>query len=223
MSIKPESEPETGSPTGDSYDILYKMFQYLSELPNVPTAELDLDPDTKYKITFEIYMNKYIYFLMKETTALAPFYYNKSFLLEDLFNLNSIFKTCDTLEEVKNYIIELFSEKKIKLKKGEDEKVIYMEIDAILFCKKRVIKLEMLKENIPDSEKDKTLLQLYTKNKKMLKKLKEIYSILSKDKKNNREYQYLIDNILAMFNNKNLHIPGLEIESINKPLLDENE
>ena len=59
------------------------------EVPNKPTslvAELAIDEDTSFNIYYDIYNDgntDYLYIKMTENTAVAPFYYNRSFTMKN--------------------------------------------------------------------------------------------------------------------------------------------
>ena len=93
----------------------------------------------------------------------------------------------------------LFSENKIRLKNKDDEDIIALELDTILFP----IKIDLYREMVPQAEKDNMLLCLYDIDKKKLAKLKNIYKLIL-SKKDDENSKKLFD----LF--KNYDIPGIE-------------
>lgn len=175
-------------------------------------TQLEFDKDTHFNVFYDIYdtgNNKYLYIIMEENTATAPFFYNKSYDLEELYQNNIIFRACDSIEDVNDRLNSLFAKKKIKIRydntgmETEDDDIIIMEIDATLFATPIKIEFLLYREMVIEKEKDNKLLELYKLNKKNLVKLKEIYSFVN-DNKNNKEFVKLVE-IFGKY-----QIPGLE-------------
>lgn len=217
----------------------YEMYLYFRENNDdkIKKSILKLDEQTSFEIIYDIYKDSRLYLLFKETTAVAPFYYNKSYSLEELYQNNKIFRACETLEEVKDNIISLFKQNKIgisgdinpvkneEIKKGGFEKfiklyklnentikTIKMKINAVLFCSPREVIFNPYQVMIPTVEMEEKLCELYLLTKKKLSNLKVIYSILLGVKDKGKEQKDLIENLIALF--QNYTIPGLEIEKI---------
>ena len=175
------------------------------EIQNQKTAyktKLIINEDTSYDIIYDVYdfdKNKYLYIKIDENTAEAPFFYNRSFQLEELYEINKIFKSCETLEEVKYYIKLLFDNKKIRLKYKENEEILTLEIDAILFISPIKIELDLYREMVPEDGKEEKLISLYKINKNKLNKLKDIYDIIQKNRNG--------DKIMELF--KHYKVPGI--------------
>ena len=174
-----------------------------------PQFKLSIDEDTSFDIFCDVYNGKtqnYLYIKMKEYTAKAPFFYNRSYELKELYENNIIFKTCDSIEEVRDYLKVLFEEKKVRLRYGDEEnqEIIIMEMDAILFADPIKIEFELYREMVPEDKKDDKLIELYEWNKNKLKKLKEILSLINNEKgEDSEELIQLIERC---------QIPGIEIE-----------
>ena len=173
-----------------------------------PINKISINKDTSFDIFFDVYEGdeiKYLYIKMEENTANEPFKYNRSYELKELYENNIIFKACDTMEEVRDYLKQLFKEKKIKIRYDENEKeeIIIMEMDAILFATPIKIEFQLYREMVMDDQKEDKLIELYNLNKSQLRKLKKIYSFLLQNK-DNIECGKLIEEI------KNYDIPGIE-------------
>ena len=159
-------------------------------------AKLDIDEDTSFDISYDVDIfeenKEFIYIKLVENTALAPFYYNKSYEMNELCQINKIFKAID-IEEVKEQLKSLFDNKRIKLRYEGD--MIIMELYVDFFCKQIKIEFELYKEMVPQKEKDKKLLELYFTNKRYKKKIKEL-----KNKILNSNQNEMNQNILNVLN-----------------------
>ena len=176
-----------------------------------PKAKLSINKDTGFNIYYDIYdtgNNKYLYIIMEENTATAPFFYNKSYDMEELYENHRIFKSCSSIEDVSERLDTLFEKKKIKIRYDdkENEEIIIMEIDAMLFATPIKLKFQLYREMVIENEKDSKLLELYNLNKNKLVNLKEIYSFV-KDNKDNKDFEKLV----KLF--EKFEIPGLEDEN----------
>ena len=172
-----------------------------------PKAILPINEDTTFDIFYDIYdadEAKYLYIKMQENTAIAPFFYNRSYELNELYDNHRIFKTCDTIEEVRDYIESLFQKNKIKLRYNEkdNEEIIIMEMDVVLFATPIKLKFELYREMVLGNDKDSKLIELYKINKMKLKELKKIfYLIQGNDKEQIKQLNKLF---------KSFEIPGIE-------------
>ena len=137
-------------------------------------AKLDIDEDTSFDISYDTFIyeenKKYIYIKLEENTAVAPFYYNRSYEINQLHKINNIFKAVD-IEETKEKLKSLLDNKRVKLRYEGD--MIIMELYIDFFCERIKIEFELYKEMVPEKEKDKKLLELYFIQKRNLKILKE--------------------------------------------------
>jgi hypothetical protein len=161
---------------------------------NVFTTQLRIDKETSFDIYYDIYSTEntdYLYIKLVENSAVAPFYYNKSYTLEELQDLHRIFKAVD-LEILKSDLSDLFKEKRVKLYYEENKEKVIMELDPSLFVKRHTIRFELIKEMIPEKEKDDKLLELYDINKKQKNLAQELYALLKPLK--GRIDQKVIDN-----------------------------
>ena len=173
-----------------------------------PKTKLSINEYNCYDIFYDVYESekaKYLYIIMRENTANAPFFYNRSYELKDLYENHRIFKTCETMEEVRDNLDSLFKNNKIKLRFNEkdDDEIMIMEMDVILFAKPYKIVFELYREMVVENEKDDKLIELYKLNKKKLKQLKEIQELFEKNKQN-EDVQALI----KLF--QDFNIPGTE-------------
>ena len=207
----------------DKREIDLKLAPNFEKRINANKAILPIDNDTAYDIYFDICEyeeNKYLYIKMIENTANAPFYYNKSYTIEDLHSLHKIFKA-DNIDEVKIDLKTLFDQKKIKLSFDKNKEIILMELDVINFATNYKINFELYKEMIPFEEKDQRLIDLYNIEKQKLKALKEII-LLFKNLKGNKGEKDFISELKKKIDF--FEIPGLnEINENKKKIEIENE
>ena len=196
-------------------DIDLKMAQEVKEVKH----KLQINEDTKYNIFYDIYKHedeKFLYIKMEENTCSAPFYYNRSYTVNDLHDLNKMFKGFEKFdfEEFLSYFKELFDKGKIKLSFCDpSEERIIMELDVIYFAKRDQIKFELYREMIP-TQKDQKMIELYSLNKNKLIQLKKFKEYLSNYRDATQKEKPKIEEMLKIFDN--FKIPGLEP---NKPLI----
>jgi hypothetical protein len=207
----------------DKREIDLKLAPNFEKRINANKAILPIDNDTAYDIYFDICEyeeNKYLYIKMIENTANAPFYYNKSYTIEDLHSLHKIFKA-DNIDEVKIDLKTLFDQKKIKLSFDKNKEIILMELDVINFATNYKINFELYKEMIPFEEKDQRLIDLYNIEKQKLKVLKEINLLIKnlKGNKGEKDFIFELKKKIDFY-----EIPGLnEINENKKKIEIENE
>ena len=138
-------------------------------------AKLDIDEDTSFDLSYDTFIyeenKKYIYIKLEENTAVAPFYYNRSYEINQLHKINNIFKAVD-IEETKEKLKSLLDNKRVKLRYEGD--MIIMELYVDFFCDRVKIEFELYKEMVPQKEKDKKLIELYFINKRNYKIIKEL-------------------------------------------------
>ena len=187
------------------------------EVPKKETAyfeRLPIDEDTSFDIYYDIYNDgntDYLYIKMTENTAIAPFYYNRSFTIEELQELDDIFRTCD-LNEIKDHIKSLFKENKINLiYDNEDKTIIKMELSVVLFVTKYKVYFKLYKQMIPEEIKDEQLLNLYEIEKNKIKMIKDLASIFNCF--NNQEEKAIEEKFKELI--LELEIPGIEDGQLN--------
>ena len=196
-------------------DLDLKMAQEVKEVKH----KLQINEDTKYNIFYDIYKHedeKFLYIKMEENTCSAPFYYNRSYTVNDLHDLNKMFKGFEKFdfEEFLSYFKELFDKGKIKLSFCDpSEERIIMELDVIYFAKRDQIKFELYREMIP-TQKDQKMIELYSLNKNKLIQLKKFKEYLSNYRDATQKEKPFIEEMLKKIDNSK--IPGLEP---NKPLI----
>ena len=185
-------------------------FQMSKEVPNQETVSkeaLKIDEDTSFDIYYDIYDEKYLYIKLQENTAIAPFYYNVSYDIDELRVLDDIFKAIET-DKVKGHLKDLFDNNKIKLVyKSQDKKVIIMRLEVALFFKTYTIDFELDKVMIPEDEKDEMLNKLYNRNKEKLNFAKELFVQFHS---NANLYKNILDILSANFD-----MSGVIIKNIN--------
>ena len=151
-------------------DIDLKLAQKVTE----KKAQLKVNEDTEYNIFYDICQEddqKFLYIKLEEITANAPFYYNRSYTIEELHAIHKIFKVFDKddFEELLSYLKDLFDNGKIKLSFADpNEDIIEVELNVILFSKSFNLNFELYREMIPN-KKDEKMIELYELNKKNLK------------------------------------------------------
>ena len=188
-------------------DIDLKLAKDLTE----KKTQLEINEDTEYNIFYDICVEndeKFLYMKLEEITSDAPFYYNRSYTIEQLHQNHKIFKAFekDDFEDLIAYLKDLFDKGKIKLSfVDEKENEIKVELDVILFAKSYKLEFKLYREMIPD-KKDEKMLELYELNKKNLKILKEIRNY-AKDEKILEKLKEIYDNY---------EIPGIEGEVKNE-------
>jgi len=188
-----------------------------TEVPKKETVyveRLPIDEDTSFDIYYDIYNDgntDYLYIKMTESTAVAPFYYNRSFTIEELQELDDIFRTCD-LNEIKDHIKSLFKEKKIKLIYDNDNKtIIKMELSVVLFVTKYKVYFKLYKQMIPEEIKDEQLLNLYEIEKSKIKMIKELASIFNSfSNQEEKAFGEKLKQLIFQF-----EIPGIEEGQLN--------
>ena len=188
-------------------DVDLRLSAHLHETKTHEKVKLSIDKYTSFDIYYDVFnlnSKKYLYIKMIENTAFAPFIYNRSYELEELHENNNIFKSCTSLEKVKEHLTALFKNNKIKLRYEDNKEIIKMEMDVVLFCKPLVVTFDLYIEMTPPENKDEDLLRLYDMNKSDLKNLKELLVYMQQNFKN-EEAKKLVD----MF--KQSDIPGIEI------------
>jgi hypothetical protein len=180
------------------------------EVPNQETVSkeaLKIDEDTSFDIYYDIYDEKYLYIKLQENTAIAPFYYNVSYDIDELRVLDDIFKAIE-IDKVKGHLKDLFDNNKIKLVyKSQDKKVIIMRLEVALFFKTYTIDFELDKVMIPEDEKDEMLNKLYNRNKEKLNFAKELFVQFHS---NANLYKNILDILSANFD-----MSGVIIKNIN--------
>ena len=185
-------------------------FQMSKEVPNQETVSkeaLKIDEDTSFDIYYDIYDEKYLYIKLQENTAIAPFYYNVSYDIDELRVLDDIFKAIE-IDKVKGHLKDLFDNNKIKLVyKSQDKKVIIMQLEVALFFRTYTIDFELDKVMIPENEKDEMLNKLYNRNKEKLNFAKELFVQFHS---NANLYKNILDILSANFD-----MSGVIIKNIN--------
>lgn len=163
----------------------------------VKKAKLKIDEgEDSFDIFYDIHsyeQGKYISFKAIENTAVAPFFYTRSYEINELYKLNSIFRAVDLEEAIEN-IEDLFKNNKVLLYYKGNKMI--MKFNAILFISPCVFEFELYKE-IPKIGKDEKLMELYNINKNRLKMAKKLYNSLKSEQGN--EYQEILDMLKANF------------------------
>ena len=185
----------------------------LAQKVNEKKTELKINEDTEYNIFYDICEEngeKLLYIKLEEITSDAPFYYNRSYSIEQLHKIHKIFKAFDKddFEDFLSYFKELFDKGRIKLSFADSsEERIKLELNAILVSRDLKLYFELYREMIPN-KKDEKLLELYELTKKKLKLLKEIKIFSDQFNQGNPQEKEIISKIKEIYNN--FEIPGIE-------------
>ena len=127
--------------------------------------------DIEYIVEFKI-ENDHIKFKIIENKVYAPFFYENIFTMKDFIDHSSVFRCCDSLEEVLYHLNNLYKQNKITLNNLglPNERYIYfnlMDISEEIETEIFEIKLKMT-EN-----KDEALIDLYNIQKEQIQLLKK--------------------------------------------------
>ena len=185
----------------------------LAQKVNETKTQLKINDDTEYNIFYDICEEngeKLLYIKLEEITSDAPFYYNRSYSIEQLHKIHKIFKAFDKddFEDFLSYFKELFDKGRIKLSfVDSNEERIKLELNAILVSRDLKLYFELYREMIPN-KKDEKLLELYELTKKKLKLLKEIKILADQFNQGNPQEKEIISKVKDIYNN--FEIPGIE-------------
>jgi hypothetical protein len=185
----------------------------LAQKVNETKTQLKINDDTEYNIFYDICEEngeKLLYIKLEEITSDAPFYYNRSYSIEQLHKIHKIFKAFDKddFEDFLSYFKELFDKGRIKLSFADaSEEIIKLELNVILVSRDLKLYFELYREMIP-TKKDEKLLELYELTKKKLKLLKEIKLFADQLKQGNPQEKEIISKIKEIYNI--FEIPGIE-------------
>ncbi len=180
----------------DNEELILEMSKNITQRESASKYKLPIDEDTSFFIYFDIWNKEYLYFKMEENTAVSPFFYDVSYVKNDLIRIHPIFQSVD-MDQAKEHLDMLFKNKKVKLHYSNEEKTeIIMEIEAIWFIQKINIKFELHKNMISEEEKDDLMIKLYHINKKRKKMAKLLNNYL---KPNQANYKTIIDQLISSF------------------------
>ena len=142
---------------------------------DVPKNErIELDNDTIYRFSCTV-KNNLLTLRLSEIGSFAPFIYETELTIEDIHSNYKMFRSCDTLEEVKTHIDKLFNKKQFKLKK---EKEGFIKFIITTHHISKIVVIEVEAKRIMTCKKDEALLKLYKIEKDEIKLLKEIENII---------------------------------------------
>jgi len=142
---------------------------------DVPKNErIELDNDTIYRFSCTV-NNNLLTLRLSEIGSFAPFIYETELTIEDIHSNYKMFRSCDTLEEVKSHIDKLFNKKQFKLKK---EKEGFIKFIITTHHISKIVVIEVEAKRIMTCKKDEALLKLYKIEKDEIKLLKEIENII---------------------------------------------
>ena len=128
--------------------------------------QIRLNEETLFEFDCQV-EDEYLYLKLNEIDALSPYIYIKKIDLKELQNdVHKMFKALDTLDEVKQHILQLFKDGKIKLRQERNEE-IFFDIKAYYISEE--VKFSIKAEREMTNNKDNMLLKLYEIQKKLLK------------------------------------------------------
>ena len=144
------------------------------KISDVPEEErIKLDDDTIFRFSCYI-KNGYLHLKLSEIGVFCPFIYEKPLNLEKMKDINSAFESCNTLDDVKFHINNLFKNKMIKLVRKDDK--IKLEVTVLKISGPDKFEIELIRSMT--SKKNETLIELYNIQKKDNKTFKEIETYL---------------------------------------------
>ena len=107
--------------------------------------QIALDKNTIFK--FECYIEEdKIKLNLKQINNDTPYYYQKSFILEEFYLICPAFRSCNSLEKVREILLALLNHRLVSLVSYEDGKKIEMEFTIFNINQKEIFKL-MLERN----------------------------------------------------------------------------
>ena len=90
---------------------------------DVPQDEqIKLDENTIFRFSSEV-RNNCLFLKLTEIGAFCPHFYEQMLTLDKIREIHKMFRACDNLQEVKEYLDILFKKKKFKLTKENDKKI----------------------------------------------------------------------------------------------------
>ena len=141
------------------------------KISNVPVEErIKLDNDTVFRFSCSV-EDENLKLKLSEIGSFAPYIYEKLISLDEMKRQYKMFKSCDTLKEVKRHIDNLFRDKKIELTKDKEETITF---HLTVYSISEVKKIQIEANRIMTTKKDEALLRLYHIEKDQIKLLKEI-------------------------------------------------
>lgn len=162
---------------------------------------LQANEETSFKLYLYIKNENNLDFYLDETPTKSPFYYKKSFTINDFYSLHNIFRSCLTLDEILKNLFSVIQSNKMSIKLKNDDEQLEIKMNVINFCTPYEIKFD-INRSFKD-EKENLLTEIYEKNKKMLNKLKLIRNLVNRSNNLN-----LINYLNILFNN--YQVPGIE-------------
>ena len=72
-----------------------------------------------------------IIFIIEDSNTLTKFFYKSDFSLDELKNINKLFRIFDSINEAYNEINDILSNKKIIIKRGLNELNLYLSLPSI--------------------------------------------------------------------------------------------
>lgn len=166
----------------------FSLHRSIRSQQGVSFTNIKLNKNTTFKGTFDVSKispDKF-YIWLEEILPCSPFYYDGIFTLDELRDINRVFRCVDSLEEVKEHFNRLFNERRIELKQEDfDEGEIQLILNSKIFLKEEKIIIPLKRVIDPLEEaKRKKLGELYIINKKGLLLIKDFYQLLMKNNQN---------------------------------------
>ena len=140
----------------------------ISDVPQ--DVQIKLDENTIFRFSSEV-RNNCLFLKLTEIGAFCPHFYEQMLTLDKIREIHKMFRACDNLQEVKEYLDILFKKKKFKLTK-ENDKTLTLEITGYLLSSIETFKIEC--DMKITTFKDDSLMILYNIEKRQIKMWKEL-------------------------------------------------
>ena len=126
-----------------------------------------------------------IIFIIEDSNILTKFFCKSDFSLDELKNINKLFRIFDSINETYNEINGILSNKKIIIKRGLNELNLYLSLSSIS-SKIEDICLKIKKEDFNNQ----------IVNDIIIKELNEIKKLLMEEKQKNKQLNNIVDELI---------------------------
>ena len=132
----------------------------------------------EYIFEFKIVDDK-IHIKIKENNEFVPYCYEGFFTHEDFIRHHKAFKSCKNVNEILPHLFNLYNAKKITIRDIGPNNIRYMYFTIYDISIEVTTELFELERKMVEN-KDKALIELYEKQKKLIKGMKEIEQLIIK-------------------------------------------